>query len=75
MSRFGVKTIFARKLTSIGYLGCCWYRRGDLRGIDLHRLPRRSIEKLKQFGFDVMLAGHGEPLKGGASEKVRATAF
>lgn len=34
-------------------------------------LARRSIEKLKQFDFDVMLAGHGEPLVSGASEKVR----
>jgi glyoxylase-like metal-dependent hydrolase (beta-lactamase superfamily II) len=32
---------------------------------------RRSIKKLSALEFDVMLAGHGVPLKGGAAGKVR----
>jgi glyoxylase-like metal-dependent hydrolase (beta-lactamase superfamily II) len=32
---------------------------------------RRSIEKLKSLDFEVMLAGHGEPILAGASGKVR----
>lgn len=56
------------------------YRDGKIEGPPAKFTPDpasalRSIEKLKQFDFDVMLAGHGEPLKGGASAKLRATAF
>ena len=32
---------------------------------------RKSVEKLKPLDFDILLGGHGEPLKGGASAKVR----
>lgn len=31
----------------------------------------KSVEKLKALDFDVMLCGHGEPLKGNAGEMVR----
>lgn len=31
----------------------------------------RSIEKISRLNFDVMLSGHGDPLKPGASEKVK----
>ena len=56
------------------------YRDGRIEGPPAKFTPdpelaRRSIERLKRYDFDVMLAGHGEPLRGGASEKVRATAF
>jgi len=34
-------------------------------------LVRQSIEKLKSLDFEVMLAGHGEPILTGASGKVR----
>lgn len=32
---------------------------------------QQSIEKLKRLEFDIMLGGHGEPLRSGASAKVR----
>lgn len=31
----------------------------------------RSVRKISQFDFDVMLGGHGEPLIGGASAKIK----
>lgn len=47
---------------------------GELRGphlaVDASQ-GARSIEKISQMDFDVMLCGHGDPLKPDASEKVR----
>jgi len=31
----------------------------------------KSIDKIKRYDFDIMLGGHGEPLRPNASEKVR----
>jgi glyoxylase-like metal-dependent hydrolase (beta-lactamase superfamily II) len=31
----------------------------------------KSIQKISQLDFDVMLSGHGEPLKPNASERVK----
>jgi glyoxylase-like metal-dependent hydrolase (beta-lactamase superfamily II) len=36
-----------------------------------HEQAVRSIEKISQLEFDVMLSGHGEPLKPDVSERVR----
>jgi len=33
---------------------------------------KRSISRLASLDFDILLSGHGVPLKGGAAEKVRA---
>jgi glyoxylase-like metal-dependent hydrolase (beta-lactamase superfamily II) len=38
--------------------------------LDMNR-ARQSIEKISQLDFDVMLGGHGEPLKPNASKSVR----
>lgn len=52
------------------------YRDGKVCGpsekftMDIER-AHWSIEKLKLLDFDVMLSGHGEPLRSGASGKVR----
>jgi hydroxyacylglutathione hydrolase len=35
---------------------------------------KRSISRLVTFDFDILLSGHGVPLKSGAAEKVRAFA-
>ena len=34
-------------------------------------LAAKSVEKLRKFAFDIMLPGHGEPLTGGAAEKMK----
>ena len=52
------------------------YRDGKVEGppkkftMDPERV-QQSIEKLKSLDFDIMLGGHGEPLKHDASAKVR----
>lgn len=38
--------------------------------LDMHQAIQ-SIEKISQLDFDVMLSGHGEPLKPNASERVK----
>jgi len=38
--------------------------------LDMH-LARQSIEKISQLDFDVMLSGHGEPLKPNACSRVK----
>ena len=47
---------------------------GELRGprlaVDASQ-EERSIEKISQLDFDIMLCGHGDPVKPDASEKVR----
>ena len=35
------------------------------------KAARRSIEKISKLDFEIMLSGHGEPLKSAAAEKVR----
>jgi hydroxyacylglutathione hydrolase len=52
------------------------YIKGKIEGspksftLDMH-LARQSIEKISQLDFDVMLSGHGEPLKPNASSRVK----
>lgn len=35
----------------------------------------KSVEKISGYDFDVMLSGHGEPLRSNASEKVKELSF
>jgi hypothetical protein len=35
---------------------------------------KRSISRLSTLDFDILLSGHGVPLKSGAAEKVRTFA-
>lgn len=56
------------------------YKDGKVQGppeqftVDL-KLAHKSIEKLKLLDFDIMLVGHGEPLRSDASAKVREFNF
>jgi glyoxylase-like metal-dependent hydrolase (beta-lactamase superfamily II) len=52
------------------------FRRGKVEGapkqfsVDMDEV-QRSVEKISKIDFDVMLSGHGKPLKGNASARVK----
>jgi len=56
------------------------YRKGKIEGFPEKFTPdpktaAQSIERLKTLDFDIMLSGHGDPLRPEAGKKIRETKF